>query len=231
MKKATREESENILPPVSNAGAAVHHFREALGSGKHWYIALLEAVGMWTDESENLQGRHYCYLIEGEAFDWLLLAERLCEAVDGLVPEAEKHALLFQNKPPLPLSSAEFQDIIGARKYHQHLNFFYGVTVEEALVQAVREEVRKERHSNAWTNPRGEEEETFSRIYGPGRAELFKQFRKEKHHHQLASSGLTEIKEFTYWCFKFRVRGCEKAKVASDTLKALEWLRKNGFNC
>jgi hypothetical protein len=231
MEKATREEVENHLPPVSNIGAAIHHFQEGLGSGKHWYIALLEAIGLWTDEAENFQGRHYRYLIEGEAFDWLLLAERLCETVNGLVPEAEKHALLFRNKAPLPLSPEEFKGLIGSQKYHQYLNFFYGVTVEEALVQAVREEVRKERYSNACNNHQGEEDETFLRIYDSPRRELFKLFRLAKHHHQLAGSNLTEMKEFTYWCFKYRVRECEKAKVASDTHKALDWLRKNGFNC
>jgi hypothetical protein len=60
---------------------------------------------------------------------------------------------------------------------------------------------------------------------------LLRQFRKEKHYHQNAASNLTQIKEFTYWCFKYRVRISEKAKVASDTTKGLEWLRKNGYNC
>ncbi len=175
MEKSVQEQSENHLPPVSNAGAAVHHFQEGVASGKHWYTALLEAIGLWTDETETFQGRRYRYLIEGEAFDWLLLAERLCEAVNGLVPEAEKHALLFQNKPPLTLSPDEFKNLIGTRKYHQYLNFFYGVTVEEALVQAVREEVRKERHSNAWANRQGEEDETYLRIYNNTRPELLKE--------------------------------------------------------
>jgi hypothetical protein len=231
MENEVEEQTENDLPPVSNAIAAIHHFQEGLASGKHWYIALLETIGLWTDEVENFQGRNYRYLIEGEAFDWLLLAERICETVNGMVPEAEKHALLFQNKPPLRLSSEEFRDLIGSRKYHQYLNFFYGVTVEEALVQAVREEVRKERHSNAWFNRHGEEDEVFVRIYDSTRLDLWKLFCKEKHYRQPARSSLAEMKEFTYWCFKFRVRECEKAKVASDTNKALEWLRENGFNC
>ncbi len=230
MEKVEQEQFDNSLPLATNSDAVIRHFQEGLASGKHWYIALLEAIGLWTDEQEDFQGHKYRYLIEGEAFDWILLAERLCEAVDGLVPEDEKYAFLFQNKPPLELTSDQFRELIGPGKYHQFLNYFYGVTVEEALIQAVREEVRKERMANGLSYRRGkEEDEAFDRVYGDTESALLKQFRKEKHYHLLASSNLTEMKEFTYWCFKYRVRTCEKAKVASDTHKGLEWLRKNGL--
>jgi hypothetical protein len=227
MDESAQQQTNHFLPPVSNAGAAVRHFQEGLAAGKHWYLALLEAIGLWTDEVETVCGYQYHYLIEGEAFDWLLLAQRLCEAGSGLVPEDERFALIFENKPPLQVSPEEFKNLIGPAKYHQYLNFFYGVTVEEALLQAVREEVRKERFSNCWNSRDGEEEETFNRVYGETEPSLFKRFRKEKHYSQYASSSLTEFKEFTYWCFKQRLRTSEKARVASDTHKALEWLRRN----
>jgi TfoX/Sxy family transcriptional regulator of competence genes len=227
MDESAQQKSNNCLPPVSNAGAAIRHFQEGLAAGKHWYITLLEAIGLWTDEVETVGGHHYHYLIEGEAFDWLLLAQRLCETVIGLVPENERYALIFENKPPLQLSPEEFKNLIGSAKYRQFLNFFYGVTVEEALLQAVREEVRKERHSNCRNSRYGEEEETFNRVYCETESSLFKRFRKEKHYSQYASSSLSELKEFTYWRFKHRLRTSEKARVASDTHKALEWLRRN----
>jgi hypothetical protein len=217
---------------VNNSEAVIRHFQESVASGKHWYIALLEAIGLWTDEQEELEGQKYTYLIEGEAFDWLLLAERLCEAVDGMVPEREKDALLFQNKPPIEVTFEQFKELIGSCKYSQFLNYFYGITVEEALIQAVREEVRKERRSNGLSYRREkEEDETFNRVYGDTESAKLKQFRKEKHYHLLANSNLTQMKEFTYWCFKNRVRTTEKARVASDTHKGLEWLKRNGSRC
>ena len=73
----------------------IKYLEQAIAEGKHWYIALLEAVGRWNIAEEACNGRTYCYLIDGEAFDWLLLAERLCEAVDGLLPDEEKTTLLF----------------------------------------------------------------------------------------------------------------------------------------
>jgi len=195
------------------------------------YPALLETMALWTDETETFNGQVYHYLIEGEAFDWLLLAQRLFESVPGLIPDNEKYALLFENKPPEGLSQEEFKALIGPSKYRMYLNFFYGVTVEEALIQAVKEEVRKERRANAWPRKQGEDEEVFSRIYDELPKTLLKRFRKEKHYHQSAASNLTQIKEFTYWCFKYRLKVSEKARVASDTNKGLEWLRRNGYNC
>jgi hypothetical protein len=228
MDTVYQEEPDVSLPPVSNAETVIHRFREGLASGKHWYISLLEAVSLWTDASEVVDGQDYQYLIAGEAFDWLLLAERLCETADGLIPENEKFPLLFKGQAPLEITAEEFKNYIGAIKYHQFLNYFYGVTVEESLLQAVREEVRKERRANGLAYRRDEEDDIFIRVYGEAESSLLKKFRREKHIHHHANSNLTQMKEFIYWRFKFRVRECEKAKVASDTQKGLDWLKKNG---
>jgi hypothetical protein len=230
MEETEQKQTEEHLPPVSNTEAALRHFRMGLAAGKHWYIALLESIALWSDEEETVDGRDYRYLIAGEAFDWLLLAARICETANGKVPENEKFALLFQGKPPLMMSAEEFSSIIGKAKYRKYLNYFYGVTVEEALIQAVREEVRKERYANASGRRQGEDDEVFNRVYSDSNLSLLRQFRKEKHYHLLANSNLTQMKEFIYWCFKYRLRECEKAKVASDTSKAIDWLRRNGYS-
>ncbi|MFC2059874.1 hypothetical protein ACFLTZ_02115 [Chloroflexota bacterium] len=55
---------------------------------------------------------------------------------------------------------------------------------------------------------------------------LLKRFRQDKGYPRLKSISLTELKEFTYWLFKYRLKHCDKARVASDTKKALEQLSK-----
>jgi hypothetical protein len=208
---------------------SIRHLEQAIIAGKHWYIALLEAIGLWTDGEETYNGRHYRYLIDGEAFDWLLLSERLCEAVDDLLPEDEKVDLLFHGKPPIMLTKEKFKELIGSAKYHQYLNYFYGITVEEALILAVQEEVRKERRTLGYNNEHNLVNEVYHRIYGATKAILLKRFRREKGYPQLKSISLTELKEFTYWLFKYRLKNSDKARVASDTKKALEQLAINGF--
>ena len=228
-------ELDNRLPSPQSTSVgdaeAIRYLEQAITSGKHWFIALLEAIGLWTTTEETHNGRTYRYLIDGEAFDWLLLAERLCRTVDGLLPHDEKTALLFYGQPPLNLAKEKFKELIGSGKYHQYLNYFYGITVEAALILAVQDEVRKERRNWGYN---GEQHDTVSevyrRIYGATKAILLKRFRHEKNYPQLKSISLTELKEFTYWLFKYRLKHCDKARVASDTKKALNRLNNNGLS-
>ena len=215
---------------ISSGDEAVRYLEQAIASGKHWYIALLEAIGLWTVAEEVHNGRHYHYLIAGEAFDWLLLAERFCEVADGLLPDEEKTALLFQGQPPLNLTKEQFKELIGSAKYQQYLNYFYGITVEETLILAVQEEVRKERRASGYNKEHDVANEAYRRIYGATEAVLLKRFRKEKSHPLLKSINLTELKEFTYWLFKYRLEHCDKTRIASDTKKALCYLSINGFH-
>ena len=134
-------EKHNLSGQVSISGdvKVIRQLEQTIKDGKHWYLALLEAIGQWESAQEDYDGRRYSYLIDGEAFDWLLLAERLCQTVNELLPDAEKMSLLFHGEPPLDLPAEKFKELIGSIKYHQYLNFFYGITVEEALLLAVEE--------------------------------------------------------------------------------------------
>lgn len=221
----TKSQKEFQVTPASD-NEAIKHLKQSIVSGKHWYLALLEAIGLWVSAEETNNDSVNRYLISGEAFDWLLLAERLCETVDSLLPENEKNALLFHGKPPLLLPPEEFKELIGSKKYYQYLNFFYGVTVEEAIILAVQEEVRKERRISGYHKELDCEGEIYQRIYGTKKAFLLKSFRHEKGYPLLRSSGLGELKEFAYWLFKYRLKHCDKAKVASDTKKGLEYLKR-----
>jgi len=203
----------------------IRRLAEAITGGEHWYTALLEAMGRWGAADEVCNGRTCRYLIDGEAFDWLLLAERLCQAVDGLLPGDEKYALLFYGRPPLDLGLEKVKSLIGDSKYNQYLNYFYGITVEKALVMAVQQEVEKERHILRDGRKRDTENEAYRRIYGTGRGALLKRFRREKGYPHSRSISLDGLKEFTYWLFKYRLEQCDKARVASDTRKALTYLK------
>jgi hypothetical protein len=220
--------SEETVNSVTKGDtAAIHHLRESVMEGKHWYLALLESIRLWRSTGEEFNGRHYQYLIGGEAFDWLLLAERLCEEIKDYIPENEKTAFLFNDKPPLELSKEEFKKLIGTAKYKAYLNYLYGVLTEEALISAVIDEVRKERRSLGSNSYLGETDKAYNRIYDADQQTLLDAFRKEKKYQKKATISLSELKEFTYWLFKYRVEHSEKSKVASDTKKALLYMQRN----
>jgi len=207
-------------------GEAVQHLKQAIASGRPWHIALLEAIGLWSWPEESHGEHHYCYLIDGEAFDWLLLAQRLCQEVDGLIPEQELIDLLFFGKMPEELSEDDFKRLIGAAKYHAYLNYFYGVVVEKFVVLAIEEEISKECQSHVFSGDRGDIGDSYPRVYGASRKELLRQFQKDKGYAQADTMTLGQLQEFTYWLFKYRIANCDKPRVASDTKKGIDYLRR-----
>ena len=206
---------------------ALDHLSTAVAGGQEWPSALLEAIGLWTAPEEVYQGRMLRYLLQGEAFDWVLLAQRLAREADGLIPPLDRRRLLRQGRLPSMISQDEFRRLIGVPKFRAHLNFWHGVTVEAALQETVRDEVRKERVSRGFSPRTQVTGEAFRRIYGEPRAQLMARFVQEWQEPEvpLAPRGL--LKEFTYWLFKRRIQGIEKARVASDTRKGLEWLSRH----
>jgi hypothetical protein len=204
----------------------IQGLKSAIAEGRNWYVTLLESVRLWSSPEEDYEGRHYQYLFDNEAFDWLVLTERLCEELNGLIPEKERTNLLFFGIPPVELSKNEFKNLIGPSKYQAHLNYFYGILVEKFLILAVTEEIQKKKRVSGLNNDNGVVDEAYQIIYGATQSALLKQFRKERHYPQLRSIRLSELNEFTYWLFKYRIRIRDKSCVASDTKKALTKLRE-----
>ncbi|MDO8670872.1 MAG: hypothetical protein Q7O66_05510 [Dehalococcoidia bacterium] len=200
-------------------------FRHDILSGKPWYIALLEAVARWTLAEETIDERVYRYLIGGEAFDWLLLAERLTDFVADLVPDEERVNLLFYGRPPDGFSHEQFKEMVGPLKYRGYLNYVYGITVEESLILATEEEVHKEHSVRSHREDVRVFEGVYQRIYGQTQSALLQHFREECGFLEDSTISLYELKYFTYWLFKYRVKRCHKARVASDTRKALAKLQ------
>jgi hypothetical protein len=212
---ATETEAESL--------AFLHRSVEA---GEHWYIAVLKTMARWSQAEEVIDGRRYRYLYGGEAFDWLLLAERLVDELGDIVGAKDREALLFHGHPPLEIDDEEFQALIGTPKYQAYLNYLYGIVVEEALQLAVEEELAKEGHAKVWSAGEREGEGVFQRLYGESQDALLNEFLTERKIEPSERMDLADLKEFTYWLFKFRVRRHEGARVASDTRKGLAALSR-----
>ena len=231
MPAANQETAERPVqpPPVEPAPTApetLRRLKDAVQAGKPWRQALLEAVGLWTQPLEDFQGRIYRYMIQGEAFDWLTLAERLCSELDSLIPPDEKEDLLFQGSLPDSVPPEMFQDLLGASKYRAHLNYWYGVVVEEALQLSAEEEVRKRHTARGYTDTEELVEYAFTHLYGAARSDLLDEFRKEAGIPKRRGLSLTDVKSFTYWLHKLRLKMWDPARVASDTRKGIRKLRQ-----
>ncbi|MGE0135802.1 MAG: hypothetical protein AB7L91_14165 [Dehalococcoidia bacterium] len=224
--------------PVADAPAAEPHaggplepdearatFIEALERGEPWYPALLDVVARWVAASEDEGGVTYTYLVAGEAFDWLLLAERLIDAAGSLVPRKEAARLLVHGEAPDGGDELAFARAVGASKHRAHLNFQYGVVVEEALLLSAELELYKARPINgALEEPA--DVQAYERVYGRTLAELLQLYRADGGPYLEGRVRQSEWQAFTYWCSKYRFKMGEPARVASDTRKALALLSR-----
>ena len=205
---------------------AIIHLRAAVQAGVYWPRALLEAIGLWTAPLEVHQGRTYRYLIQGEALDWLTLAERLCLELERFVPAEELELLLFDGELPSEVTPEQFREWIGSNKHRAYLNYWYGVVVEETLQQAVEDDVRKRHRARCYPDNEDLVEEAFTHLYGESRTTLLKEFRLSAKIAQRAPLSLTNYKEFTYWLSKRRFNLWDPARVASDTRKGIRKLNQ-----
>ena len=216
------------LPP----DVVIGRFRLQLAAGAPWCRALLEAMGGWIPAEEWHGDRRYKYMVGGEAFDWLLLAERLCGEAGEYIPERDLERLLFHGLLPEPLSEDELRDLLGASKYRAYLNFHYGVVLEEALQLAAEEYVRKRHLARGFSDSEELVEEAFLHLYTKTRTDLLDEYRTEARLGKRQGLNLSDLKEFTYWLHKRRVNYWDPARVAYDTRLAilrLEALRETAY--
>lgn len=200
----------------------VSFLRKRLMMGFPWDQVLFEAIGMWTTPSEEFMGQTNRYVIQGEAFDWTLLAQRLYCEVEDLIPDDAMERLLIRGELPFKDSANELQKLLGYNKYRAVLNYWYGVVLEECLILTVEDEVRKDMRGSGRVDLDDVGDEPFLRIYDNTRDNLIKEFRREMGYPlRRISFSLGQYKEFLYWLFKLRIRYWDPARVASDTRKAL----------
>lgn len=202
----------------------IAHFQTQLAAGVPWHRALLEAMARWTQPEEFWQGRRYKYVIGREAFDWLLLAERLCAEAADAIPLEEMELLLFHGILPEHLEPDEFRSLLGPNKHQAYLNYHYGIVLEEALQLAAEEKVRKRHTALGYADSEDLVEDAFHHLYNNSRANLLAEFRVANGMDPSHGLSLTDIKEFTYWLHKRRVNYWDPARVAYDTRLAIRRL-------
>ena len=224
--EAAEEDLDRGTPWLPAPDETLLRFRQAIRDGDDWFIALLDAIGRWRVPSEEIGDRVYDYLPGGEAFDWLLLAERIIDEAPDLIPRSVSDQLLFEGRWPSDIADEEFALRLGPVKHSAHLNFLYGILVEEALQLSVEEEIHKENRNRPWGQDPRVDQTMLERVYDKSREELYSQYYTESGIFLRERLSHTQWKAFTYWLFKFRLRRQDKARVASDTRKGLAQLTR-----
>jgi len=207
--------------------------RRLAADGEHWMDALFDTVSQWPLAGEAAFEREFTYLIDGEAFDWVLLVERLLLDPELDFPVEARERLIGTPGFPDGMSESEFRKRVGLDKHRAYLNYHYGVTVEQALLLAVEEEIRKRRYSNGHVPGDSRLDDAYLHLYGESPGNLLKEFRKtrpdlsDNPRIRIAKTlSMQEASAFTYWLFKRRLERADPARLASDTKKGLDQLAR-----
>ena len=193
--------------------------------------SLLAACSKWSLSAEMVDGVYYEYVLAQEAFDLISLMNRLAIDCKGLIPAKDLSDAVFGDEYELVSAGENLRGLLGPVKYNQYLNYFYGVLLEEILIFAIEDEVRKMYTSNGFRNVARETDIALTRLYGASERALLDRYCQESGFDLIEDEmSITQKKEFTYWLFKFRMRSAEPAKAASDVSKALNYLHaaRNG---
>jgi hypothetical protein len=193
-----------------------------------WQEAVLETIGQWPLSSETVNGEQFNYLIGGEAFDWRLLARRILENLEN-GPRADEWRP-WLDTPDLfaGFGEPEFMRMLGVDKFRASLSYFYGVTVEQGLIVATREEITKRRVASGRAPTDDRCEEADERLYGDDSRSLWHDYLRETNRDQRdrEQRSLGQDDAFVYWLFKRRMERSDPARVASDTRKGLAQLER-----
>ncbi|MCY3747764.1 MAG: hypothetical protein OXG64_00580 [Chloroflexi bacterium] len=211
-----------VAPGEAPEAAAdpLRRFDAELEAGSHWYLAALRACGQWRLADEVHQGRRLTYLVAREALDLVLLIDRIASTRRDAVPRAERDEFRFHGRPPIYVTGDAFAGALGAARFNAYLNYFYGVDVEEAVVHAVELEAGK-----AHPLDRGAVD-VYLLVYGKTLAELLGAYRAARGLKDDGRVRWTDWKDFTYWCFRWRLQTQVPARIASDTRKGIALLQR-----
>jgi hypothetical protein len=201
--------------------------------GSDWINAMFETIAEWRPARETAFGREFVYMVDSEAFDWVAVAERILLDPSLAFPDDARVRLLGTPGFPDEVSESVFRRRLGPARQRAYLNYFYGVTVEQALLLAVEEEIRKRRYSRGLVPSDSRSDEAYVVLYGDRPVELLREFRKERARKagdpEAGVSRTTSMRQavgFTYWLFKRRLATADPARLASDTKKGLDQLAR-----
>ncbi|MDG0866218.1 hypothetical protein [Candidatus Lucifugimonas marina] len=234
---SSQESSTTVESLAREARAVISRLKTDLEpieiGGERWKLTILETIAKWPLASEKHAGEVLVYLIGGEAFDWRLLAQRLLEECGSSIEEDKWREWLSDPVLFAGFEEPEFMRAVGVDKGRAHLSYFYGVTVEQALIGAVEEEVTHRRVAAGRQLSDQSLETAYETLYGNTRDQLWEVFKLEvgitaprdgwrhRDEHTLGSEDA-----FTYWLFKLRMERSDPAKIASDTRKGLAKLER-----
>ena len=168
-------------------------------------------------------------LIFNESFNWkavllpILKIKYDLETIIDFYKETIKLGNQFKLKSLMP-----------SRLYSAHLNYYYGVLVEQSIREIKRKDFEKEKNILSKSSFDSIDNEIFIFLYGKSKLNLWKEFSlnfrlKSKSYYVPSKIYCNESDKFDYWLSKRRILKCTRELNASLLSRGLEYLKGLGI--
>ena len=128
----------------------------------------------------------------------------------------------------------KIKDFMSQRLYSAHLNFYYGVVVEQSIREIKRKDFEKEKNILSDKSFDKLDNEVFEFLYGNSKIKLWKDFAlnfrlKNKSYYVPSKIYCNESDNFDYWLSKMRIIKCTRELNASLLSRGLQHIRGLGI--
>tara|TARA_B100000902_G_scaffold398501_2_gene465493 strand:- start:216 stop:839 length:624 start_codon:yes stop_codon:yes gene_type:complete len=168
-------------------------------------------------------------LIFNESFNWkavllpILKVKYELETIINFYDETIKLGNQFKLK-----------SLMSPRLYSAHLNYYYGVVVEQSIREIKRQDFEKEKNILSKSSFDFIDNEIYIFLYGKSKLNLWKEFSlnfrlKSKSYYVPNKIYCTESDSFDYWLSKRRILRCTRELNASLLSRGLKYLKGLGI--
>ena len=195
----------------------IQELRNEVSQGENWQKSVAKYIGLWNEKAEFYRGYKYIYIIDDEALDWLNLTERLVSSIKSYITKEEYNYVSTSGLLPDQEIYNYIKKTIPKKKLSQMRNFYYGIIIENLIYHYKILEYQKNTIVVEDNDQRFYEE-----IYNKPIEVLYEIFYKERKTINKNKLNFHELKLFSYWLFKYRLKHSDKTKMAHETNTALK---------
>ena len=182
----------------------------------------LKIIGHWPLKSEIIDGIEYQYWINDEAFNWYLLASRIIFSVKD-EQNIKKLDHFLSTVHFLPGSDQRIMiNLFPPDKYRAHLNFIYGVILEEVII--CFNEMEKNKDVLNQFNVTDSINLVYLNLYGMDYTEFIRLYEFETKTKLDQFDTLHSYYNFLYWSWKYRLKKSTPEKIAYDSQSGINFL-------
>ena len=200
----------------------INQLNDSFDSDELLVETFMKIIGQWPLKSENFDNIEYQYWVNDEAFNWHLLASRLIFSITETTNKQILNELLHSTYLLPGSDQGKIINLFPPDKYRAHLNFIYGVVLEEVIIcfneMEKHKDVINQFHASDVINA------VYLDLYGYNFSEFIRIYEFEKKIKLDKFDSLYSHYDFLYWSWKYRLKKSTPEKIAYDSQSGINFL-------